>query len=99
MILVLGTVRLAPENLAFAMPAIEKMVAASRAEDGCVAYSYAQDMLDPHVIHVVEKWRDRATLTAHFAMPHLAEWRAAWNEIGVSDRQLRLFETDEGEAL
>ncbi len=99
MILVLGTVRLAPENLARARTAMERVVAASRAEDGCIAYSYAQDVLDPQTIHVVEKWRDRAALDAHFRMPHLAEWRASWDEIGVTDRNLRLFEAGEGDPL
>ena len=52
MILVLGTVRLAPENLAIAMPAIEKMVAASRAEDGCVAFASPCDVPEGWVYFV-----------------------------------------------
>lgn len=96
MILVLGTVRIDPDRLETARAVMERMVAASRAEDGCITYSYAQDLLDPHVVHVIEKWRDMPALEAHFATPHLAEWRATWDEIGVSERNLRLFETSEG---
>ena len=40
------------------------MVEASRAEDGCLGYSYAEDVLEPGLIHVAERWRDRAALVA-----------------------------------
>ena len=96
MIMVLGTVKLAPEKLDGARPAMEKMVAASRAEPGCIAYSYAQDVLDPETIHVVEKWRDRQALTDHFATAHMAEWRGVMGSLGLSGRDLRVFESDDG---
>lgn len=96
MILVLGTVKLAPERLEGARPAMERMVAASRAEAGCIAYGYAQDLLDPATVHVIEKWRDRAALDAHFATPHMAEWRGVMGELGLSGRDLKVHEIDDG---
>jgi len=68
------------------------MLAASRAEDGCVEYSYAVDVADQGLIRVFEVWRDEAALKAHFATPHMAEWRAQWPAFGVSDRRLALYE-------
>ena len=99
MILVLGRVKLAPDKLEAARPAMRKMVEASRAEPGCIAYGYAQDVLDPATIHVIEKWRDREALKAHFATPHMAEWRGVMGELGLSGRDLRIFGTDEGEPI
>jgi len=96
MILVLGTVRLAPDRIDGARAAMEKMVAASRAEPGCIAYSYAQDLFEPATIHVIEKWRDRQALTDHFATPHMAEWRGVMGSLGLSGRDLKVFEADEG---
>lgn len=69
-----------------------RMIAASRAEDGCDEYSYAQDVLDAGLIHVKERWRDRAALERHFASAHIAEWRATWSELGITDRDLVLYE-------
>jgi quinol monooxygenase YgiN len=92
MILVTGTIRLASDGLASARPAMAAMMAASRAEPGCIAYAYAQDLLDPGLIHVIERWRDRAALAAHFATPHLAAWRAQFAELGITDRELQLLE-------
>lgn len=92
MIIVAGTVRIEPSKLGLARGEMEKMIKASRAEDGCITYSYAVDVIDPHIVHVFEAWRDRQALQRHFNMPHLADWRAAWSAIGVSDRNLLMYE-------
>jgi quinol monooxygenase YgiN len=99
MLIIAGTVRIDPARLDEARPAMAKMVAASNAEAGCLGYAYAQDLLDPGLIHISESWTGRAALKAHFESPHMGEWRAAITEVGVSERNLRLFETDEGEAV
>ncbi len=96
MLLIAGTVRIPDGALDRARPAMAKMLAGSRAEDGCLAYAYAQDVLDPGLIHIVERWRDRAALDAHFRTPHMAEWRATWADLGIHDRDLKLYEADEG---
>ena len=72
------------------------MVTASRAEDGCLEYSYAEDILEPGLIHVSERWRDQAALQAHFGADHMAKWRAAWPALGIGERNLKLFRTDGG---
>jgi quinol monooxygenase YgiN len=99
MILVLGTVRMPPENLARARSAMEAMVAASRAEDGCLEYGYAQDLLDPGLIRVTEMWTGREALQAHFQMPHMAAWRAEWPSLGIGERDLALYEAGDPEPL
>jgi quinol monooxygenase YgiN len=96
MILVLGTVNLAPERLPDARAAMERMVTASRAEDGCLYYSYAQDVLQPETIHVIERWLDRGALQTHFATAHMAEWRGVMGQLGLSGRDLKVHEIDEG---
>lgn len=42
-------------------------IASSRAEDGCVAYNWAVDPLDPGLIHVYEEWESERALLGHFA--------------------------------
>lgn len=92
-VIVAGTVRVPPGNLAGLKPHMEAMLAASRAEDGCVTYSYAEDVAEPGLVRVFEAWRDQAALDAHFKTPHMAAWRAAWPSFGVSDRKLFAYET------
>jgi quinol monooxygenase YgiN len=95
MLLILGTIRIAPERLDDARPVMRRMAEATRAEPGCLAYHYAEDVLEPGLIHVVEHWTDGAAIEAHFGMPHIQEWRAAWPELGIHDRRLQLFEAGE----
>ena len=95
MLLIVGTVKLPPENLALARPAMQAMAQASRAEQGCLEYGYAEDVLVPGLIHVKELWLDQAALDAHFASPHIAQWRASWSALGIGDRDLRVYEVGE----
>lgn len=96
MLLIIGTIRLPPDKLAAARPAMERMISASRAEPGCLAYSYAQDVLDAGLIHVSEAWADHAALDAHFKSVHIAAWRASWTALRIGDRKLTLYEAGEG---
>ena len=95
MLLIVGTVRLPPGNLDAARPVMRRMVDASRAEPGCLDYGYAEDVLEPGLIHVKEMWVDQSALDRHFASPHIAEWRAAWPELGICERRLVVYEVGE----
>jgi quinol monooxygenase YgiN len=97
MLLILGTIRLPADRLEGARPAMAMMVEGSRAEQGCLEYSYAEDLLDRGLIHVKERWTDRAALAEHFKSAHLANWRVSWLTLGISERKLSLYEVGEGE--
>src|SRR5690606_34092347 len=76
LVLKVGTFeRLKPHMLA--------MIEASRAEPGCLAYSYAIDIGDPLVVRVHEEWTDRAALERHFETAHLKAWRAELARVGI----------------
>ena len=92
MLLITGTFRISPERLAQARPTMEAMITASRREDGCITYSYAVDLLDGGLVHVIEAWRDQQALDAHFSSAHIARWRATWPMLGITDRDLTLHE-------
>ncbi|MGQ3016552.1 putative quinol monooxygenase [Phenylobacterium sp.] len=91
-LVIAGTIRVPRERLDAFRPHMIAMLEASRAEDGCLEYAYAEDVAEPGLIRVFEAWRDQAALDAHFQTPHLAAWRAAWPEFGVSDRRLIAYE-------
>jgi quinol monooxygenase YgiN len=97
MIVVVGTVRAPVDAIERLKAPMAAVVAASRAEDGCVEYAYGEDMLDPGLIRVSEVWRDRACLDRHLKAPHMDAWRAARAELGVGERRLSLFEASEPE--
>lgn len=99
MLIVLATARLGEGALEQGREAIAQMVAASNAEPGCISYAFAQDLGDPGIIHIVEKWQDEAALLAHFATPHMATFRSALGGLEFQLIEVRKFETDEGQPL
>jgi quinol monooxygenase YgiN len=92
MLLIVGTIRLPARNLDLARPAMKSMVEASRAEEGCVEYGYAEDVFDPGLIHVKELWASQAALDRHFASAHISEWRSTWSNLEIGNRELRVYE-------
>lgn len=98
MLIVAGTVRLPAQNLDRARPVMAAMATATRAEDGCLEYAYAEDVFEPGLIRIFERWRDRAALDVHLQADHLKAWRAAWPDLGLHDRNLLVYEAGEPRA-
>ncbi len=102
MIQINGTITLAPGTIANSpdtVDAIKTMVAASRAEDGCYDYTFAQDLSDPDTLIIYERWRDQEALAAHGQSAHMAEFQKVMAENPPAERDLRIYETDDGQPL
>lgn len=67
-------------------------IEASRAEPGCLEYTYAIDVTDPCLMRVLERWQSWQALEDHFARPHMLPWRAALASVSVLERNLRAHE-------
>lgn len=91
-VIVMGEFRLPAENLEAARPAMERVVTLTRAEDGCLGYSYAPDLLDPCLIHIAEKWESAEALAAHLAAPHMDEWKRVREGFGLTGRSVTMYE-------
>jgi len=96
MLIVLAKAQVGDGAMEAAKAAIADMVAASNAEEGCIAYAFTQDVLQPGVLHIVEKWKDEAALAAHFATPHMAAFGAAIAGLDFKVVEALKFHTDEG---
>lgn len=99
MIVVTGELRLAPENVAKARPYMRAVLAATRKEDGCLLYAYGEDVLEPGLFRIVERWRDWDALDAHGKAPHVGIWRKALKTIGVLNRDLMAHEAEDGRPI
>jgi len=89
---VIGQFRLPPEEMDAARPMMRKVMEATRAEDGCIEYNYAEDVLDPGLIRVSEVWDSREQLAAHLKTPHMAVWAEERAALGLSGRALAVYE-------
>jgi quinol monooxygenase YgiN len=99
MIVVIGSFRLPMESLEAGRAAMARVIAASCAEPGCLAYAYAEDVLQPGLLRVNEAWESRAALSAHFEMPHMKQWQCERAELGLTDRVVTAYTVSGEEAL
>lgn len=95
MIVVTGIFEIAPESLDAARGLAGPMGRASRAEAGCAAYAFYQDLEDPTRIRIYEEWEDQAALDAHFLTPHMAAFVEGLGQLSVKSMDVKKF--DKGE--
>lgn len=96
---VIGQFRLPPERIGEARAAMRKVMDATRAEDGCIEYNYAEDVLDPGLIRVSEVWASRAQLGAHLKTPHMAVWAEERAGLGLTGRNITVYEVSGSETI
>lgn len=99
MLIVLAKAKLGDGAIEAGRDAIAAMVEASNAEEGCIDYTFAQDILDPSLMLIVEKWVDEAALVAHFQTPHMAAFQAAIAALDITVEEALKYEAGDGQAL
>lgn len=99
MLIVLAEATLGERALEEAHEAFSSMIEASRAEEGCLGYSYALDVLDPGKLVIVEKWVDDAALAHHFATAHMATFQKALGSLDITITELAKYQADDGSPL
>ncbi len=67
-----------------------KIVANSRAEDGCVNYDIHQAIDDPTVFIWHETWKNQAAIDGHFATDFFREFSAAVERFAAEPPQITL---------
>lgn len=96
MIIVAGILRVPAERVEEILPLARDTIAATRAEEGCITYSYALDAMEPGLIRIFERWASQADLDRHAKAPHMDPWRAKLREVGVLERDIVSYEVGEG---
>jgi hypothetical protein len=71
------------------------VMARSRAEPGCITYTFGVDPLEPGVVNLFERWESRAALDAHLGVL-AGDPPADPNEgVPVLDREVTAYEATE----
>ncbi len=92
MILIQGHLKTTPENVAKLKAAAALLIAATRQEPGCIAYAFAEDIAEPCLLHIAERWADEAALAAHNTTPHLAAFMGALPTLGLIGVRVARYE-------
>src|ERR1700722_16496485 len=77
MIMITGALRLPPDKVEEARPHMRVLIETPREEPGCLLYAWAEDLLEPGLIRMIEHWQDWPSFVAHDQSPHAARWKAA----------------------
>ncbi|MDP3492836.1 MAG: putative quinol monooxygenase [Hyphomonadaceae bacterium] len=80
--------RVPPEQVEALRPYMRTVIAASRAEPGCLFYTLSEDMAEPGLIRAFEIYADDDALKAHGESDHFKAWRAASGQYPREDRTL-----------
>ncbi|NNM78091.1 antibiotic biosynthesis monooxygenase [Sphingomonas sp. ID1715] len=99
MIIVHGHARLAAGELQRLATELRAQVEATRAETGCLHYSFAIDALDPDVMRISEIWADWPALEAHFQAPHMATFNAALRAAQVLEIKVDAYDAEHRRTL
>jgi quinol monooxygenase YgiN len=90
-VVLVGQFRLTVESLEAAREPMARVVAATRAEPGCIKYAYAPEPGDPGLFHVSEVWESQAALDAHFTSTHMKQWQVDRAELGMLERKITAY--------
>lgn len=93
-VVVFGTLRFPPENMAKVLPHLRALVEATRVKDGCITYDVAEDLFDKGLIRFSEIWPDQGSLDAHLNAPHIAPWRAVCRELRLAGRDFTAYDAN-----
>ena len=92
MIVVTGLIEVKAESREAAAMVAATMAWATREEPGCIAYGFYADVEAPNRLRVYEEWTDQAALDAHFASPHMAEFRKNLGTVKLVSMDVQKFE-------
>ena len=92
MIIVTGMARFGEGEIARLKDVLAANVAATRAEEGCLQYSYGVDLEDPNLLHISEQWRDEAAVNAHMTAPHMGPLMAALGAAKIESLSVKSYD-------
>lgn len=72
-VIVIAKVKVKPEAHGAFAAAATHCALMTRTEPGCLEYDVYESATEPCAFTFVERWRDRASIDAHFLTPHLQE--------------------------
>ena len=90
--IVAGTVKMKPGDIAKVKDAAIEMMTATRAEDGCIEYEFSEVIGEPGTMRIFEKWESWDHLRAHFEVAHMGVWLEAMKAVEVTDRGISVYD-------
>lgn len=94
MIIVFGTMEFTEDNFASAREAAGRLTEKSRAESGCLAYRFSQDITDSFMLNFYEEWKDPKALEDHKATLHNLAFKDALANLAPLSRTVKKYQVE-----
>lgn len=90
--IIAGTITIDPDKRDRAVEVVATMAAATAEEEGNLGYDFSEDLTDPAVWYLWERWASQEALDAHFGSPHMAAFMGAWADCGLTFTSLARYD-------
>jgi len=94
MLLIEGWIKLGAGEFAKVRDGALAMVKATNEEEGCLHYAFAQDIADPDLIRISERWESQEALAAHSASAHMGVFNKAMAGVVREGADLWLYSAE-----
>jgi quinol monooxygenase YgiN len=71
------------------------MIAPSKAEKGCIHYSFYQDMNDENKFFFYEEWKDQASIDQHNLTQHFLNFQPKFKEMIIGGATITIYTTEQ----
>jgi len=92
MIVIIGTMKVQPSDRDALLEAAKPLMVETLKEDGCLHYAFTADLVDPGIVHVVERWESEAYLEPHMKTDHIRTFGRALKPIEITGRDFIIYE-------
>ena len=92
MLVVAGSIRIDPADREQASVAARGVMTKTHKEPGNIAYVFSEDLEEPGLYYVFEKWENQEALDFHFTTPHMAKFQQAMGGFGIREMKVQRYE-------
>jgi len=71
----------------------KSMIAPSRAEPGCIHYSFYEDLNEENSFFFYEEWKDQTAIDLHNSTQHFLEFQPKFKNFIVGDASVTVHQT------
>lgn len=98
-LIILVDVLVHPEDAEAFRTLAAPMMQATRAEAGCIEYTFSRAIDEPRRFMLTERWQDAAALQSHFATSHMREFLNAARALRIERREAMRYTIASAAAL
>jgi len=92
MIGIIGTMKVEPSDRDALLEAAKTLMVETLKEDACLHYCFTADLVDPGIMHLVERWESEAYLDPHMKTDHIRTFGRALKPLKVTGLDFTTYE-------